>query len=69
MATTQAHVDALEKALYSGALSVQSPDVGFITYRSVGELMKAIDYAKANLSSQSGTSLTAAPSFATYSKD
>lgn len=46
MALTQAHVDALEKALASGVLSVDSPDVGRVTYRSGKELLEAIAYAK-----------------------
>lgn len=67
MAITQAHIDALEKALASGAMSVQSPDMGFITYRSVGELKSAIEYCRSQLAT-AGSALSDAPSFPTYDK-
>lgn len=64
MALTQASVDALEKALASGALSVDFPDGGRVTYRSVAELKDAIAYAKGVVSPPAATQ-----SFASYSKD
>lgn len=67
MALSQSDLDALEKALASGALSVQSPELGFITYRSVGELKQAIAYVREQLAA-TGASLSDAPSFASYEK-
>lgn len=64
MALTQASVDALEKALASGALSVDFPDGGRVTYRGVAELKDAIAYAK-GIVSPAATS----QSYASYSKD
>lgn len=63
MALTQASVDALEKALASGALSVETPDFGRVTYRSVAELKDAIAYAKGVV-----TPAVTSQSFASYSK-
>jgi hypothetical protein len=64
MALPQASVDALEKALASGALSVDFPDGGRVTYRSVAELQEAIAYAKNAVSPPATTQ-----SFASFCKD
>lgn len=64
MALTQASVDALEKALASGALSVETPELGRVTYRSVSELKEALAYAKGVVTPASTTQ-----SYASYSKD
>lgn len=64
-ALTQAHIDALEKALASGILSVDSPDVGRITYRSGKELLDAIAYAKAAIAGSGGST----QSYASFCRD
>lgn len=64
MALTQASVDALEKALASGALMVETPDFGRVTYRSVAELKDAIAYAKSVVAPAATTQ-----SYASFSKD
>lgn len=64
MALSQTDIDALEKALASGALRVSFPDGGTVEYRSVADLKQALDYAKATVN---GTPTT--QSFPSFSKD
>jgi len=49
MAATQAQLDALEAAKYSGTAEVSLPDGSKIRYRSMAELDQAILDAKADL--------------------
>lgn len=67
MALSQSHVDALERALASGALTVESPDAGKVTYRSVAELKVAIAYAREQLAAAASTNVP--QSFASFQKD
>ena len=66
-AITQAHVDVLDKAIAQGALRVDFPDGGGITYRSVDELLRAWSHAKERLAAAAGTQES--QSLASYSKD
>lgn len=67
MAVTQAQIDALEKALYQGALSVTYPDGGSVTYRSVADLRTALADAKNELAAAAGTQQS--QSLGSFSKD
>lgn len=69
MATTQADVDRLQKTLYSGVLRVDHPDGGGVTYHSVEALKSALQAAREELAASAGTSISDAPSFASFSKD
>lgn len=64
MAMTQGQIDALEKALASGALRVSFPEGGSVEYRSIAELKEAIAYAKGQVSPAATSQ-----SFASFSKD
>lgn len=64
MALSQSDIDALEKALASGALRVSTPDSGMVEYRSVAELKQALAYAKSAVAGSPTTQ-----SFPSFSKD
>lgn len=53
MPFTQTDLDAVNKALASGELSVRSSDGKQLTYRSVDELLKAKGVIEAELASNS----------------
>ncbi len=56
MAVTQADIDNLEAALMSGELEVEY-DGKKVTYRSVGELIGALKYARDQLQPAAGYTL------------
>lgn len=56
MAVTQAEIDALEKALRSGSLSVRHGDTA-ITYRSASEIRAILADMKAELAGRSRRSV------------
>lgn len=69
MAVSQTDVDALERALMSGRLTVRQGDQ-LVTYRSVAELREALGYAREQLAAASapgGQSVT--QSFASFSRE
>lgn len=53
MAVTQADIDALQKAMVSGALKVRYPDGSEVTYRSMEEMRQAFAQAQAAIAPQS----------------
>lgn len=55
MALTKSDIDALERALASGELTVEYGGRR-VTYRSIAELKAALDYAQAALAQTSPTS-------------
>ncbi|KJS36673.1 MAG: hypothetical protein VR70_13790 [Rhodospirillaceae bacterium BRH_c57] len=61
MAFTQSQLDALENAIASGQLTV-TYDGKSITYRNMGELLRAHDIIKRSLS-KAGTSAVSTPVF------
>lgn len=65
MALQQSDLDRLERALATGTLSVDV-DGKRITYRTIDDLLKAIDYVRGQLSSTS--SATLATSFVSHSR-
>jgi hypothetical protein len=54
MAFTQQNLDAIEKAIATGTLSVEFNGKR-VTYRSMSDLLKARDVIKSELASQSAT--------------
>lgn len=66
MALTQADVDALEKALVSGELTVEY-DGRRVTFRSTAEIRDALAYAKAAVAGQSAAPVTV--SVAAFTRD
>lgn len=66
MALSQADVDALEKALASGELTVEY-DGRRTTFRSVEELRRAIAYVKDAVAAQSAAPVTV--SVAAFTRD
>lgn len=55
MAVTQADVDALRKAYYSGILTVRSETGRTTTYQDSAALRAALDRAEDELAGESGT--------------
>jgi hypothetical protein len=55
MAITQADIDALEKAMVSGALRVRYPDGSEVQYRTMAEMSEALARARAILTPASAT--------------
>ena len=63
-----AKLEALENALMAGELTVES-DGDRVTYRSVGEIQRAIDYCNQRLASQTGASQRPATTVAQFSPE
>jgi hypothetical protein len=55
MALTQTDLDAINGAIASGELTVRTSNGSQVTYRSMDELIKARDIAKADIASASGS--------------
>lgn len=49
---TEKQRDALKRAIASGALTVESPDTGRITYRSLAEMRQALAMIERDLAGQ-----------------
>lgn len=68
MIWTQAHLDAIDKVIASGAKSISFPDGnGSIEYYGMNELLTARAQIAAALAAQSGTAQS--QSLASFSKD
>lgn len=55
MALTQTDLDAINTAIASGELTVRSSNGSQVTYRSLDELVKARDLAKADIAAAAST--------------
>jgi hypothetical protein len=55
MALTQTDLDAINTAIASGELTVRSTNGSQVTYRSMDELIKARDLAKADIAAAQPT--------------
>lgn len=67
MAITQADVDALERAVVNATLTVEY-DGRRVTYRSMAELLSALNYAKSQLLSQAAVT-AASQSLVIFERD
>lgn len=56
MALTQTDLDAINTAIASGELTVRTSNGSQVTYRSMDELVKARELAKADIAASASTS-------------
>jgi hypothetical protein len=67
MAISQTDVDNLERAVATGELTVVY-DGRSVTYRSIAELLRALDYAKAQIATASTAGGAVTQSFAAFDR-